>query len=226
VKNKFLILLTVAFLFAPIKAEAFDFGQWLKGIADNYSSMSEDSFMSAFLEWYEALKKYLNGDFQLSDLQTGSYGMPEFKQLEGEITTIYNEEGRTGESQTAARDATRVILDEHPDSLTEEGQEALKEREEAVTESVEASESAREAAENSTVTQDVLKQIATQNTEGAKLQGQNNLALNELGIKQDIGNEHLSNISEGVDQQIQHQTTQEDMSSGSFLGTASQLSLF
>ena len=134
---------------------------------------------------------------------TGSLGLPDpivareavSGTLKDDDTLVYSTERATNEVD---RQITRAAVSA---TLGEEGQQRTQESLQATTEAVSVAEQAANAAQGEVVTQNVMKQIATQNAQTTALLGA--LRQDSLALRQDaqLTNLNLTNISRAVDGQ-------------------------
>ena len=161
--------------------------------------------------WGEELKGQISGNL-------GNLGLPDFSNLKAQISQIFSEQGNSEQSDEALnkiiRDVTRI-------NAGTPSQQARKQQLEAVNQTVRAIEADGNAAQQATVTQDVLKQVASQNSKQSMVMGSLAAQIGELNTKQDLANQNLANVSEALDSQNLARQTDAEATSNSLLHTSS-----
>lgn len=148
-----------------------------------------------------------NGNFSLKNAQGksitldfGKGGLPDIGKLIEQIFEYANDSKQYDEADEAANHAVREVTRAKAEgTLSEEGQQAVSDRLEAASETTEATGQLGEEAQTEFVTQNVLKKIAQQNSYMATLSGSLNAEIVDLSTKQDLANQNLTNISQGID---------------------------
>ncbi len=143
-----------------------------------------------------------NGEGESISVNLGKGGLPDLKDLIDQVVKLATDNQQYDEADEASHHAVREVTKAKAEgTLSEEGQQAVSDRLEATTANAEATQQLGEDAQTEFVTQNVLKKIARQNTHLATLSGSLNAEVADLSTKQDLANQNLTNISEGIDSQ-------------------------
>jgi hypothetical protein len=176
-----------------------------------------------------ALSDSLGPEFDgiLSDV-TGALGLPDpTKSRQAVEEAAARAEGMLYSGDKVANEIDRQSTRASANAiLSQEGQEQQKKAYERTQQAVEAVGEASDAAQGEVVTQNVMKQIAKQNVESAKLMGGVQSSLLEANEQQAQTNTQLSNISQTVDGQAAQGNAERVGAGFSNLSVAAQSGLF
>jgi hypothetical protein len=197
------------------------FNEQLSSVQDYANDILNDKLGS--------LTKTLGPEFEgiVSDV-TGALGLPDpyesRKNAEqvasGSDNPLYSGDRAANEvDHQSARASASAIL-------SKEGQEQQKETYEQTQQSVDSVGEAAQTAQGENVTQNVMKQIATQNAETAKLMGGVQSSLLKQNEQQAQANSQLTNMSRTMDGQTQAQNAERVGAGFGNFGVASQAGLF
>ena len=161
------------------------------------------------------------------NMTMGEMGMPDLRSLEEEIKKVFTQEnGEQAQVDEAINNSVREVTRTKAEgTLSEDGQEAVKERLENTQKTTEQIDTQAQEAQNETVTQNVLKKIALQNAQTGVLLGSLNSEITDLSVKQDLANQNLTNISEAIDSQNLAQQADQTSAAASLLHLSSMLTL-
>ncbi|PSF33441.1 hypothetical protein C7H19_19925 [Aphanothece hegewaldii CCALA 016] len=161
------------------------------------------------------------------NMTMGEMGMPDLQSLEEEIKKVFTQEnGEQAQVDEAINNSVREVTRTKAEgTLSEDGQEAVKERLENTQKTTDQIDTQAQEAQNETVTQNVLKKIALQNAQTGVLLGSLNSEITDLSVKQDLANQNLTNISEAIDSQNLAQQADQTSAAASLLHLSSMLTL-
>lgn len=210
----------------------------------NSSSNPLQGLMDWFNEQVSSVQKYANGILNdklkalsetigpeyegiVSDL-TGALGLPDSTQVRKKTEEVAsNSDNILYGGDRVANEVDRQSARASTSSiLSQNGQKQLKEAYERTQSSVQTIGQQAQAAQSEVVTQNVMKQIAQQNAESAKLMGGVQSSLLKSNEQQAQANTQLTNMSRTMDGQTQAANAERVGAGFSNLGVASQASLF
>lgn len=111
-----------------------------------------------------------NTEGESISVNLGEGGLPDLKELMAQVVKFATDSQQYDEADEASHHAVREVTKAKAEgTLSEEGQQAVSERLDAATETAEATQQLGEDAQTESVTQNVLKKIAQQNTHLATL---------------------------------------------------------
>jgi hypothetical protein len=201
------------------------------------------SFISSFAEQWQEIKSRLEDPeslivwvgqellneqpTEIEGKESGELGLPDVgvlrKSVEEELTKL---EEPAAADETASHLDREVTRAKSQGTLSKKGQEAVSERIKTTSKSVEKVNQEAEAIQQEQVTQKVLKRIALQNVQQAEITGAVQTEMLDLSVKQDLANNQLTNISEGVDSQNLSRQAQTDAGTLSTLQISAMTGLF
>jgi hypothetical protein len=204
----------------------------LQGLMDwfNEQLSSVQKYADSFLkDQMEAISKTFGQEFAgvTKDI-TGALGLPDPSEARKKATEaslgsenpLYSGEQVANEVDRQSTKASAAAI------LSQEGQEQQKTAYEQSQQSVASVGQAAEKAQGENVTQNVMKQIATQNAETAKLMGGVQSSLLKQNEQQAQANTQLTNISRTMDGQTKAQNAERVGAGYGNFGVASQAGLF
>lgn len=191
---------------------------------NNLSSFIDEQ-ITAVTEGFSDFLANAETDLQSAvDSAIGEMGIPDVDQIRTEIEQSVGAEFNASEiSNEIDRQVTRAIAS---GTLSEEGQEQTLQKLQQTQISVQQSEQANQTAQAATASQDVLKQIATQNAQNTAILGTLQTEITQNSVKQDMANTNLANISSSVDEQKSVERKERSGAGLSTLKTTSMATLF
>ncbi len=153
-----------------------------------------------FTDGFSDLLENAQADIQAAiEGSIGQMGIPDLESIKSEIEQSVGAEVNPSDlNNEVTRRTTDAIAS---GTFSEAGQAETLQKLQQTQASVQQVSQANQTAQSAVASQDVLKQIAAQNAQQAEILGTLSADMTSAGIKQDVANSNLANISRSIDEQ-------------------------